>query len=57
MRILNKIGHLFAMAALTGVPAAASAGIVAVKVPEPNVLTLIALGGVAALLVNRARKK
>jgi hypothetical protein len=51
------IRHVLALAALSGVPAAVWAGVVAANVPEPNVLTLIALGGVAVLLVNRARKK
>ena len=57
MKKFTKTGGLFALASILCTPVSAWAGIVAVSVPEPDILTLIALGSVAVLLVTRARRK
>lgn len=57
MKILNRMSNAFALTCLLAAPMSAPAGVVATAVPEPNIATLIALGGIVVLLVNRSRKK
>ena len=57
MKIVSRICNAFALTLLVSVPLTASAGTVATSVPEPNIVTLIALGGIVVLLVNRTRRK
>jgi hypothetical protein len=57
MKIVTKTGNALALTSILFAPVSAWAGIVAVSVPEPNVFTLVALGGAVVLLVSRARRK
>jgi hypothetical protein len=56
MKILNRMSNAIALTCLLAASMSASAGVVATSVPEPDIVTLIALGGIVVLLVNRSRK-
>ena len=53
MQALRKIGLILFAAS----PASAFAGIQATNIPEPGILSLFAVGGIALALYNRSRRK